>query len=163
MVSTPWFELNKTAYSTTYIKPSKIRFLLASQDLQCCRFANTICAYQTKDLPWSWNWQPTIEGKKSFYFLIIIKVGRSLHLLDIKMCDVSVSRGLSRQGKKERKHKERDLCWPQPLPPTICVVTGFQNQFCLMWSVRALLRLHIKNFGSHSHYWVNQFCKLCRT
>ena len=78
MVSTPWFELKKTAYSTTYIKPSKIRFLLASQDLQCCRFANTICAYQTKDLPWSWNWQPTTEGKKSFYFLIIIKVGRTV-------------------------------------------------------------------------------------
>lgn len=42
------------------------------------------------------------------------------------MCDVSVSRGLSRQEKKKRKHKERDLCWYQPLPPIICVVETYQ-------------------------------------
>ena len=105
MVSTPWFELKKTAYSTTYIKPSKIRFLLASQDLQCCRFANTICAYQTKDLPWSWNWQPTTEGKKSFYFLIIIKVGRTVTspTIFIKCHCVMSLLAKASQGKRRRR------------------------------------------------------------
>lgn len=122
MVSTPWFDLKKTAYSTTYIKPSKIRFLLASQDLQCCRFANTICAYQTKDLPWSWNWQPTTEGKsqswKDRHF--------TYYFYKMSLYDVIVSKGLSRQEKKERKHKERDLCWSQPLPLTTCVVETYR-------------------------------------
>ena len=129
MVSTPWFELKKTAYSTTYIKPSKIRFLLASQDLQCCRFANTICAYQTKDLPWSWNWQPTTEGKKSFYFLIIIKVGRTVTSPTIFIkchCVMSLLAKASQGKRRRRKHKERDLCWSQPLPLTTCVVETYR-------------------------------------
>ena len=42
------------------------------------------------------------------------------------MCDVIVSKGLSRQEKKERKHKDRDLCWSQPLPLTTCVVETYR-------------------------------------
>lgn len=128
MVSTPWFDLKKTAYSTTYIKPSKIRFLLASQDLQCCRFANTICAYQTKDLPWSWNWQPTTEGKVilfSDYYQSWKDRHFTYYFYKMSLYDVIDSKGLSRQEKKERKHKERDLCWSQPLPLTTCVVETY--------------------------------------
>ena len=44
----------------------------------------------------------------------------------MSLYDVIVSKGLSRQEKKERKHKERDLCWSQPLPLTTCVVETYR-------------------------------------
>ena len=163
MVSTPWFELKKKTYSTTYIKPSKIRFLLASQDLQCCRFANTICAYQTKDLAWSWNWQPTRQ--KDISFSDNYQSWKVTSPTWYKKCVMSVLAEAS-QGKRRKRgnikreisvgtnHCHRSYVWSK--------LIGFQNQFRLMWNVHALLRLHTKNFWAHSWYRTNRFCKLCQ-
>lgn len=47
----------------THIKSTQIWFEFSGEDLQGGTLANTVGAYETQDLTWTWNWQTMqLEG-----------------------------------------------------------------------------------------------------